>query len=325
MSFGSPLFLLALVLPVAAVIAYLWIEKRPTRAAVTFPNLEVMASIGGRSSWKRQLIGGLLLATLVLLCIAVARPKVPLAATADRATVVLVVDVSISMNAKDVAPTRLEAARAAIRTFADSVPPGIKVGLISFSDDSNVLTAPTTDRAALRAGIAALRPGLGTAIGDAVARGVDLVQASIGTEDPAHAENGGRPVGAVVLLSDGAQTRGSLLPQEGAQIAERAGVPVYTIALGTDSGTVTVSRFGEPIQVLVPPDRGTLASIAEATGGTTFEAKDAKRLTSVYSKLGRVVARTTKPREVTSAFVAAAAALLAAGIGLAALWVPRLP
>ena len=222
-------------------------------------------------------------------------------------------------------PPPESAARAAIRTFADSVPPGIKVGLISFSDDSNVLTAPTTDRAALRAGIAALRPGLGTAIGDAVARGVDLVQASIGTKDPAQAENGGRPVGAVVLLSDGAQTRGSLLPQEGAQIAERAGVPVYTIALGTDSGTVTVSRFGEPIQVLVPPDRGTLASIAEATGGTTFEAKDAKRLTSVYSKLGRVVARTTKPREVTSAFVAAAAALLAAGIGLAALWVPRLP
>ncbi len=296
-----------------------------------FPNLSVLATVAGRSAWKRHLVAGLLLATLTLLCIAAARPRVPLPAAADRATVVLVVDVSISMNAQDVAPTRLEAARTAIRSFVDRVPSGVKVGLIAFSDDAKVLTVPTTDRDALRAGIASLRPGMGTAIGDAVARGVELVRASIGAPAGSAAPPGGAagkkgaPVGAVVLLSDGAQTQGALLPEEGAQLAQRAGIPVYTIALGTDAGTVTVNRLGSPIEVLVPPDRLTLARIAETTGGSTFEAKDSKRLRSVYSKLGSDVARTTKPREVSSAFVAVAAALLAAGIGLAGLWAPRLP
>jgi Ca-activated chloride channel family protein len=329
MSFGSPLLLAALVVPAAALLAYLWLERKPPKQAIAFPNVAVLATVAGRPGWKRHLVAALLLGTVALLCVAVARPRVPLAATADRATVVLVVDVSVSMNAQDVAPTRLGAARKAIESFADSVPKGIKVGLIAFSDDPAVLTAPTTNRDELRAGIAALQPGFGTAIGDALARGVELVQSSIGPADAGTANGGGSksdtPMGSVVLLSDGAQTRGILLPDEGAQIAQRAHVPVYTIALGTDGGTVTVYRAGNPIQVLVPPDRTTLARIAEETGGSTFQATDAKRLSTVYGKLGHQVARTTKPREVTAAFVGVAAALLACGIGLAALWAPRLP
>jgi Ca-activated chloride channel family protein len=331
MTFAAPLLLGTLVVPLLALAAYVWMQRRPPREAIAFPNLAVLATVAGRSSWRRHLVAGLLLATIALLCVAVARPKVRLPTTAARATVVLVVDVSVSMNATDVAPSRLEAARAAITSFADAVPGKVKVGLIAFSDDPFVVTPPTTDRAQLKDGIASLAPGFGTAIGDAIARGVELVQQSTGvirpageSVDGAPVENG-QPLGAVVLLSDGAQTRGVLQPREGAELAERAGVPVYTIALGTLSGTVTIDRGGELVTVPVPPDRAALAGIAESTGGTTFAVTDARRLDSVYDRLGRVVATSQKPQEVTAAFVAVAAALLAAAIGLAGLWAPRLP
>lgn len=323
MTFGSPLLLVSLLVPVAAVLGYLWLERKPPNGTISFPNLAVLAGVSGRTNWKRHLVAALILSTIVLLCIAVARPRVVVAAPADRATVVLVVDVSVSMNAVDVAPSRLEAAKKAIATFVDSVPSQVRVGLVSFSDDPVVLASPTTDREELDRAIASLSPGYGTAIGDAVARGVDLVLLSTG--EAGATKGAAKKAGAVVLLSDGSQTRGVLEPEQGADLARQAGLPVHTIALGTDRGTVTINRGGVDLVVPVPPDRETLARIAEATGGSTFEATDAERLSSVYRQLGSVVATKDKPREVTSAFVLAAAALLAAGIGLAGLWAPRLP
>ena len=184
MSFGSPILLATLAVPLLALAGYLWFERRPLREGIVFPNLAVLASVAGRSSWKRHLVAGLVLCTIAVLCVAVARPRLSLAGTSDRATVVLVVDVSWSMNATDVAPNRLEAARAAITSFADNVPRRVKVGLIAFADDSVVVTSPTTDREALKTGIASLTPGFGTAIGDAVARGVELVRLSTGENIP---------------------------------------------------------------------------------------------------------------------------------------------
>ena len=197
MTFGSPLLLATLVVPFGALAVYLWIERKPPRGAISFPNLAVLASVRGRASWKRHLVAALVLSTLLLLCVGVARPKVSRAVPVDRSTVVLVVDVSISMNAVDVAPSRLEAARKAIRSFVDRVPPQVKIGLIAFSDDPVVLASPTADKEALRNAIASLEPGYGTAIGDAVARGVELVRLSTGEEGATK----GAPTkaGAVVL------------------------------------------------------------------------------------------------------------------------------
>lgn len=323
MTFGSPLLLVTLLLPLGAFGVYLWMERRPPRGAISFPNLAVLSVVQGRSSWKRHVLAALILSTLVLLCIGVARPKVSRAAPVDRSTVVLVVDVSVSMNALDVAPSRLEAARKAIRSFVDDVPSQVKVGLIAFSDDPVVLVSPTNDKEALRVAIRSLAPGYGTAIGDAVARGVELAQRSTGEEGATR----GAPTkaAAVVLLSDGSQTRGVLDPLQGADRARQAGIAVHTIALGTPEGTVTINRGGVDLVVLVPPDRLTLARIAEETGGSTFEATDADRLSEVYAKLGRIVSTEEKQQEITAGFVLAAAALLALGIGLAGLWAPRLP
>ena len=325
LTFGSPWLLAALLVPAVALAAYLWLERRPPKAAVAYPNLAVLASVVGRSSWRRHVVAGLLLAAIALLCVGVARPRIPLTTTSDQSIVVLVVDVSVSMNAKDVAPNRLEAARRAMRTFVNRVPNRVKVGLIAFADDPVVLTAPTTDRRLIENGINSLAPGFGTAIGDAVARAVDVVRATAGEAGRSRTAARNEPLGAVVLLSDGAQTRGVLAPEDGAQLAKNAHVPVYTIALGTLTGTVTIDRGDGVVTVPVPPDRATLASIAEATGGSTFAVTDADKLGSVYRRLGGVVAKTSKPREVTAAFVGVAAALLGCSIGLAALWSPRLP
>jgi len=222
LTFASPYLLAALVLPVLALVAYVWLERRPPRAAISFPNLAVLASVATRSSWRRHVIAGLLLGAVALLCVAVARPRVPLDTTSDRATVVLVVDVSYSMVATDVNPSRLEAARAAIRSFADHVPSRVKVGLVAFADDPVVVTPPTTNRALLKAGIASLAPGYGTAIGDALGRGVDLTRSSTGQgESPAPATSA-KSTGAIVLLSDGTQTHGALSPDEGARLAQQA-------------------------------------------------------------------------------------------------------
>ena len=325
MSFASPYLLFALVLPLLALLGYLWIERRPPRSTISFPNLAVLASVATRSSWRRHLIAGLLLCALALLCVAVARPRVPMDTTSDRATVVLVVDVSYSMVATDVNPSRLEAARAAITSFANHVPSRVKVGLVAFADDPVVVTSPTTDRDLLKAGIASLTPGYGTAIGDALGRGVDLTRLSTGQGETAAPATDAKSTGAIVLLSDGTQTHGVLGPEDGARMAKEAGIPVYTIALGTLTGSVTIERNGTQVVVPVPPDRATLASIAESTGGSSFDVTDAEKLGSVYDRLGRIVATTSKPREVTAGFVGVAAALLTLAIGIAALSAPRLP
>jgi Ca-activated chloride channel homolog len=326
-TFGSPLLLLTLVVVAAAAAAYVWLDRRRPREGVAYPNLAVLAAVATRSgSWKRHVVAGLILCALAALCVGVARPRLPLTTTSDGATVVLVVDVSLSMNATDVSPTRLEAARAAITRFADRSPGNVRVALVAFSDEPVVLTPPTTNRKLLREGIEQLAPAFGTAIGDAVARGVELARSSVGEAGAAAPPPAGsKPLGAVVLLSDGAQTRGVLTPDEGARLAQQAGVPVYTISLGTLSGSVAVNRGGTTIIVPVPPDRETLASIAETTGGKTFAVTDAARLNSVYEQLGTVVGQARKPREITVAFVAVAAGLLAAALGLASLWAPRLP
>ncbi len=324
MTFGSPLLLFTLAVPVAAVAAYVWLDRRRPHEAVAYPNLAVLAAVATRAgSWKRHVVAGLVLCALAALCVGVARPRLLLTATSNGATVILVVDVSLSMNATDVSPTRLEAARAAISNFAERSPGSVRVGLVAFSDEPVVLTPPTTNRKLLQAGIDQLSPAFGTAIGDAVARAVELARgANGGTTAPRRA---GKPLAAVVLLSDGSQTRGVLTPDEGARLARQAGVPVFTIALGTLSGSVEVTRDGTTVVVPVPPDRPTLASIAETTGGKTYAVTDAVRLRSVYQQLGTVVGSTRKPREVTVALVGAAAALLASALGLASLWAPRLP
>jgi Ca-activated chloride channel family protein len=330
MSFEAPALLLGLLLVPLAGVGYWLLQRRRAAYAVRYTNLEVLASVaGGRSSWKRHLPAALMLLSLAALCVAFARPTVTEKTPDERASVVLVVDVSGSMRATDVKPTRLAAAKRAMRSFLDRAPETLRVGVVAFSDEAQVVVSPTADRESLVQGIELLGPGFGTALGDALARAVDLARTATGetgatTPSPVKDEEG-RALASILLLSDGAQTRGLLSPGQGAQRAQTAGIPVFTIALGTESGTIRAGPPGQEQLIPVPPDRETLAAIAEYTGAQAFDAESADALDKVYAGLGSRVGRENRPREVTAMFVAAAALLLAGGAGLALLSAPRLP
>jgi Ca-activated chloride channel family protein len=333
MTFGSPwLLLVLLVVPVTAVAAW-WLERRRTRYAVSFTNIDVLASVvsGRRRRWLTLLPLALFLLAVTAASAAIARPRVSLREPSNQATVVLLVDVSGSMRSSDVKPTRLGAAQEAMTEFQAKIAKSVKIGLVAFSNGPDVLVTPTTDRSILQEGIGLLSPESGTAIGDAIGATVQVVKAAVG--DAPRTKQGKIP-GTIVLLSDGAQTHGTLTPLQGADLAKAAGIRIFTVVLGTDHGTLTFPGggfFGGGAfgggggRVNVRPDPVTLAAIARETGGTTFRAKTASKVSEIYSHLGASIARRSVKHEVSSWFVAAAALLLAASLAAARVTGGRLP
>jgi Ca-activated chloride channel family protein len=325
-----------LVVPLAAGL-YVLAERRRMRYAVRFTNLDVLGSVTGGSYRRRFVPLALFLLALAALCVGMARPRHTTLVPRDRATVILVIDVSRSMESKDVKPNRIGAATAAVRTFLDRVPDRLQVGLIAFAGDPAVAAPPTTDHDLVRKALDTIEwfPSFGgTAIGDALAAAVKLGQqavtgangslASVTTAAPDTQTHG---LVSILFLSDGAQTRGQLEPLAGADLAKAAGIPVYTVALGTPNGTLDFGGNG-PFggrHVPVPPDPATLSAIAARTGGQFYDAQNAKSLQSAYSKLGSSLGRKPGQSEITYGFLAGAALLLVAAGLLSALWSPRLP
>jgi Ca-activated chloride channel family protein len=332
MSFGHPLLLLTLLAVPAALLTLRLAERRRMRYAVKYTNLEVLAAVAGGRPWRRYVPTGLVLLALATLCVAFARPHTTSLVPKERATIVLVLDVSGSMQSSDVRPSRLAAAQQAVRSFIERVPPQVRIGLVSFSGDAQVAAPPTTDRGLLRQsleGIGTFPAFGGTAIGDALAVAVGLArQAVIGTAALASASAASSPtkgLASILFLSDGHQTRGALQPLQGAARAKTAGIPVYTVSLGTPHGVVRGEFDGVPQTIPVPPDPDTLRAIAETTGGKFYEAKNAGSLHAAYSKLGSSLGRAPGKTEVTYAFLIGAAGLLVGAGFLSVLWSPRLP
>ena len=336
-SFNSPWLLLTLLVIPVSIGIYVLAQRRRMRYALTFTNLDLLAGVaaGGRS-WRRFVPPALFLLALACLCVAVARPHHRTRIPSEKATVILVVDVSGSMQATDVKPTRLGAAQEAVRRFLDKVPKRVRVGLIAFAGEPQVATPPTSDRDLVRASLdnLAFFGGFGgTAIGDALASAVDLAKQSVENPSLAAASTPKtKDLVSILFLSDGHQTRGLLEPLEGAQRAKDAGIRVYTVALGTPNGTLTRdfggpfgNGFGGPRTIPVPPDPATLRAIAQTTGGQFFNARSAEAVQSAYSKLGSRLGRVAARTEITYVFLAAAALLLVAAGVLSALWSPRLP
>jgi Ca-activated chloride channel family protein len=333
-SLDRPVLLLSLLALPAAVGLYLLAERRRMRYALRFTNLDVLARIGAGSAWRRYVPPALFLVALALLCVALARPHVERVVTNERATVILVIDASRSMQAQDVRPTRLAAAQAAARTFLDRVPKRLRVALIVFTGDVQVAAPPTTDHQLVRQSIDEIGTFMsfgGTAIGDAIARAVELAQEALAGDrtlasirSAAPSPGRARGLASIVFLSDGRQNRGIIPPLEGAALAAAAGIPVYTISLGTPNGAVRGGGgFGGGFRAV--PDPATLRSIARMTGGEFFEARTAKSASAAYAKLGTRLGRSPGRTEVTFAFVLGAAAFLVAAGLLSARWSPRLP
>jgi Ca-activated chloride channel homolog len=320
LSFASPLLLAGLLLLPLLVLGYRYLQRRPNRYAVRYTNLEVLAAVvDSTRSWRRYAGLALFLLALAALLVGFARPSVNRLADREEATIVLVIDVSGSMQAKDVEPTRLAAAQKVVRDFMKRLPERFQVGVVAFSETAEVAAPATADRQLAIDAIDYLYPQRGTAIGDGLARGVEVARA-------AEAGNAGqkRPA-AILLLSDGSQTEGVLLPQEGAARAKSFKIPVYTIALGTPEGVVEFNRFGGTRIIPVPPDKPTLRQIAETTGGRFYEAESVGDLRSAYDKMGSLVSKVKRKQEVTFAFLAGGLVLLLAAAGIAVVTFPRLP
>lgn len=322
MSFASPWVLWGLLLIPVALLAYWLVQRRRIKYAARFTNLDLLANVVDASPGRRRHIPAVLaLAALAALIVAMARPQAVVAVPRDDATVVLTMDSSASMTATDVPPTRLEAAKSAATSFLDQLPERFRVGLVSFSSSVQVLEEPTEDRNAVRSSLAAIEGDIGTALGDAILTSVQLAP------DPEEQEklSGGKPLFAVVLLSDGANSTGSE-PLNILEDAKQAGVPVYTIAFGTDAGTVEITNdLGQTQTFAVPPDRETLKTVAEETGGRYFEAPTEADLQAVYDEIGSQVSWEDEQRELTAAFAAGGAVFLLLGAGLSALWFGRIP
>jgi Ca-activated chloride channel family protein len=325
MSFASPAFLFALLI-VPLTIAFLVImNRRRARYAISYTNLDVLASVvEERRAWRRWVPVGLLVLALATAATAVARPRAHLTVPQQNATIVLLVDVSGSMRANDVKPSRLDAAVEAMQTFLTKLPKNVKVGLVAFSSTAEVLQTPTTDRVAIQNGLGYLSPEAGTALGDGVQAATRLVVRSLAAVG-VHHEAGRFLPAAIVLESDGAQNRGTLTPQQAAEHAKAAGVRIYGVALGTPNGTVEFGFGLYQNKIPVPPDPATVNQISHVTAGVSYNAKTANRVIDVYRTLGSSIGRKTQLREISSWFVIAAAVLLVGAVGMSRAWSAPLP
>jgi len=322
MSFATPWLLWGLLIVPALLLGYGFVQRRRNKYAARFTNLDLLANIVDASPGRRRHIPALLaLASLAALIVAMARPQAVVAVPRDDASVVLTMDSSASMTATDVAPSRLDAAKSAASSFLDKLPERFRVGLVSFSSSVQVLEEPSDDRDAVRSSLDSIEGDIGTALGDAIVTSVGLAP------DPEEQEQlaGGKPLFAVLLLSDGANSTGSE-PLNILDQAKEAGVPVYAIALGTDQGTVEITNdLGHTQTYAVPPDRETLRSVAEETGGKYFEAPTEADLQAVYEEIGSQVSWEDEERELTAAFAGGGAVFLLLGAALSALWFGRIP
>jgi Ca-activated chloride channel family protein len=320
LSFHSPLALVALLAVPLLVAAYVVHERRRARYAARFASPALLPNVVDRApGLKRHLPLAVLLVALTAMIVGVARPHATVSVPREEATVVLAIDVSRSMKATDVRPSRLEAARSAAKVFLHRVPSKFRVGVVSFASRAVVAVPPTADRALVEEGLDSLKPGEGTALGDAV-----LLATRIGRRQ--RSSDGTIPPTSVLLISDGARDGGRTAPLAAARRAKSLNVPVYTVVLGTPNGVVEETLTGGFRQIIrVPPQPATLRQIAQTTGAELFTAPDDTRLREVYEELGSRIGRRKQDREVTDVFAGGSAALLLVGGALSALWFRRVP
>ncbi len=320
-SFLSAPRLWLLALPVALAVAYVIVQRRRRGYVVRFTNLDLLDEVAPeRPAWRRHLPALAVLAGVIAGVVAFARPAVADEVARDDTVVVLAMDVSLSMEATDVSPTRIEAAQEAARSFLDTVPDGVKVGVVAFDESARQVLAPTDRREAVERTIERLELGEGTAIGEAVFTSLQTIEDAFDAAEGGGDEGGAAPA-TIVLLSDGETTAGRP-DDEAAAAAREAGIAVSTIAFGTDAGTVT-GPDGEEIPV--PVNRQALAELAASTGGRSLQAASLDELREVYEDLGSSVRTEPLTREVTEWFVLAAVVLVSLAAVGSMRWFGRLP
>ncbi len=324
-------------------LVYLWLLRRRGKPALRLSSLHI-ARRALQSPWRRHLPPALLLLALAVLLLALARPTARITLPWARSTIMLAMDVSLSMRVGDVKPSRMVAAQEAAKSFLLEVPRHIDVGLVTFAGSAQVAQRATLDRAALASAIDAVQMQFGTAVGSAIVvclaelfpdHGIDLGEMTFGPRPGTRgAEGKGRqpsprpitPVApgsydaaAIILLTDGRRTTG-VDTLEAAQMAAERGVRVYVVGLGTVNGHIGA---GEGTAIYLQLDEPTMREVARRTGGEYFHAGTAEALRGVYQQLGSRLQSRTRETELTALLALAGALLAAAAAGLSVLWFGR--
>ena len=320
MSFEAPLALVGLLL-VPVLVALVFVHERRRQAqAARFGNPALLPNVIDRAPGRLRFLPlAIFVGALCAMVLGVARPHATVSVPREEATVMLAIDVSRSMKATDVVPTRLDAAKSTAEAFLAKVPAKFRVGVVSFASNTGVAVPPTADRSLVRAALDTLKPGEGTALGDAV-----LLSAQLGSRQ--RARDGTRPPTSVLVISDGARVGGRTTPQTAAQRARTLHVPVYTVVLGTHNGVVEETLTGGfRATIRVPPSPQTLRQIAQTTGGESFTVTDRAGLRKIYEQLGSRLGHRKEDREITDAFAGGSALLLLAGAAASLTLFRRVP
>lgn len=327
MGFTQPAWLLLLLAVAALAAGYALALRRRRRDIVRFTALDLLDKVvPARPTWPKHLPTAGIMLALVLLTIGLAGPTAEATVPRNRATIVLIIDVSLSMRATDVVPTRLAAAQAAAKGFVAQLPPSINLGLVAFAGTAAVLVSPSTDRAAVQRAIDTLKLAEATATGEAIFAGLQSVD-SFAQSLPGDAA--GPPPAHIVMMSDGGQTvpggpdaenqpRGAFTA---AKAAKAAGVPVSTIAFGTMYGTLDLDGGTVP----VPVDEPAMREIAALAGGTSFTASSEDELRRVYGSLTEQIGYETKQVEISRPWFAGGTLMTMLGLGLAVTSGRRIP
>jgi Ca-activated chloride channel homolog len=314
--FLSPWWLLALLPVLGLAGVYVWRQRRRQAFAVRFSNVDLLRAVapGGIGPYRRHAPAVALVLSLFILALAMARPSVDGREPLERATVMIALDVSLSMMSDDVAPSRMEAAQSAAKDFVQQLPREFNVGLVAFAKVANVVVSPTKDHESIVSAIDGLQLAEATATGEAVFTCLDAIAGvpADGAEGP--------PPARIVLLSDGYRTYGRSV-EDAATAASAANVPVSTIAFGTDEGTVDINGSRQR----VPVDRQALEQLAESTQGFFYEAATEEALKQVYEDMGSSIGFKTVAKEIGRVFLGIGLLFALVAAGLSLLWTSRLP
>lgn len=342
MSFVWPQYLWALLLLPALVLLYLVLIGRRSRWVLRMSHIGVTRRAQG-PAWRRHVPPALILVSLALLLFGLSRPMAWVSLPGAKSTILLAIDVSLSMRVNDVKPTRMVAAQEAARSFLQDLPRDIDVGLITFAGTAVVAQQTTRDRPSLLRAIDAIQMQRGTAIGSAIVvclaelfpdHGIDLAEMVFGSQTrPLSADRQGKaapktftPVSpgsynaaAVILLSDGRRTTG-VETLRAAQMAADRGVRVHVVGLGTPDGHLAL---GEGMAYYLQLDEPTLREVARMTGGEYHQAGTAEALRHVYQQLGSTIQTQNRETELTALLALLAAGFVVAASGLSLLWFAR--
>lgn len=346
MDFLAPAFLWLLLMVPALVLYYLWLLQRKKALALRYASLAmVQQAMAGGLSWRRHVPPALLLAAIALAMLAASRPLAVIPLPSASATIILAMDVSLSMRATDVKPNRLVAAQEAAKTFLQELPPDIKVGIVTFAGSTQLVQAPTLNRESLVTAIDRFQMQRGTAVGNAIVmalatlfpdEGIDLGEMTFGSsargkglDDKSKPRKkevkpvapGSYESAAIILLTDGRRTTG-IDTEEAAKMAADHGVRVYAVGLGTVDGAVPAYEGWTSIYMKL--DEPSLRAVAQMTQAEYYYAADAEALKSVYANLSSRVQVEKKETELSALLALLAAGLSIAAAALSQLWFNRI-